>query len=314
MTYIHFIGIDVSKDWLDVVIYAKATKPQRFQNNSEGFAVFAAQYGEQIQHALLVLESTGGYETAFITFALLQQWAVHRADPLTAKHFIRSLRLRGKTDMLDAAALARYGAERGHTLPCLSIPDADQQELAALASRRSDLMAMHVMEKQRSQHPRYAKLTAYVQPILEAIRHQIVVVETRMKTLVNDSKTLRLKSSILVSVKGVGSQTAISLLAAMPELGKLTRRQAAALAGCAPHPKDSGKSARYRATGGGRATVKQALYMASLSASRFNPTLRDFYDKLIKNGKKPMVALTAVMRKLITILNAKIRDEIYPTT
>ena len=308
MTLLHFIGIDVSKEWIDVAVHAAATKPKRFTNDRAGFDALAGEAAYNLPASLVVLESTGGYETALVADLLARNVAVHRADPLTAKHFLRSLRLRGKTDALDAAALARYGAERHAELARVAPTDAAQRLLADLSARRDDLVAMRVMEQQRLQHPRYAALTATITPMLAAIAQQIEAIEARMEALVKDSAPLKAKYEVLAAVKGVGPRTALTLLAAMPELGALTRRQAAALAGCAPHPKDSGQRHAYRATGGGRALVKRALYMAALSASRSNPTLKEFYERLIKNGKKPMVALTAVMRKLITILNAKLRD------
>ena len=147
-----------------------------------------------------------------------------------------------------------------------------------------------------------------------ALQAQIKALDKRADALLAASQALKQKVGIMRSVKGVGSRTAITLLAAMPELGALTRRQAASLAGCAPHPDDTGKSSRHRSISGGRSVVRKALYMAALSAARFNPDLKEFYDRLIKKGKKPLVALAAVMRKLITILNAKLRDAQSQTT
>jgi transposase len=290
MTFIHFIGIDISKNFFDVAMLGAKT------------------FEAELPEALVVLEATGGYETVLIVFLLARGVSVHRADPLTAKHFIRSLRLRAKTDRLDAIALARYGAERHAELVQCQASDANQEELGALIARRADLVAMRVAEQNRQQHPRYATLQASLRAILKALDIQIAVLQTRMETLILQSTILTEKRDVLTSVKGVGKQTATVLLAAMPELGTLTRRQAASLAGCAPHPRDSGNTQGYRRTAGGRTLVKRALFMAAMAAKRFNPTLKNFYERLVANGKKKMVALTAVMRKLITILNAKIRD------
>lgn len=311
MTYIHFIGIDVSQEWLDVAMHGQAGKPLRFSNDHQGFTAFSVQYAEALPQALVVLEATGGYEAALIAHLLESQMAVHRADPLTAKHFLRSLRLRGKTDQLDAIALARYGHDRAAELTCLQPTSAEQRELANLAARRGDLIALQVMEQQRLQHPRYKDMADLVKPILEAIAGQLQIIETRLIQLIDTSSDLKQRFDIMTSVKGVGKTTAIILLAAMPELGKLTRRQAASLAGCAPHPKDSGKKQHYRATSGGRQQIKRALFMAAMSARQHNPTLRAFYENLTQNGKKPIVAITAIMRKIITILNAIIRDKHY---
>jgi transposase len=308
MQCIHFIGIDVSKEWFDVCIHGGPAKPERYDNGGEGFAAFASCFAGTLPEALVVLEATGGYEAALIAFLLKQGVAVHRADPLTAKHFLRSLRLRGKTDALDAAALARYAAERHKSLALMRLKDAEQEELALLLSRRADLVAGRVAEQNRLGHPRYLPLRASLNAIIRALADEIDVLERRIEALVAQSQALAARLSAMTGVKGVGKQTAYTLLACMPELGSLTRRQAASLAGVAPHPRDSGKSSAYRKTAGGRAAVKRALFMAALSATRFNPELKQFYQRLRQNGKKPMVALTAAMRKLITILNAKIRD------
>ncbi|MFZ5931770.1 MAG: transposase [Pseudomonadota bacterium] len=132
--------------------------------------------------------------------------------------------------------------------------------------------------------------------------------EKHIAALIAQSPALTAKFAVMTSIKGVGPQTAFTLLACMPELGTLTRRQAASLAGVAPHPKDSGKTQGYRATRGGKGNVKRALFMAAMSARNYNPNLKEFFGRLVQNGKKRMVALIAVMRKLITILNAKLRD------
>jgi len=309
MTYIHFIGIDVSKEWFDIAIHgAKAAKPERFPNSSEGFSALAQHFERQLPEALVVLEATGGYETALIAFLLARGVAVHRADPLTARHFLRSLRLRAKTDALDALSLARYASERHASLPLCRPGDAETTEIETLLARRADLVSMRTAERNRIQHPRYIHLHESLNAVLDMLAGQITLLEARIDSIVARSAKMAAKMQVLTSVKGVGKQTAYTLLAFMPELGTLTRRQAASLAGCAPHPRDSGKTNGYRRTTGGRAVIKRALFMAAMAAIQFNPNLKEFYEKLIKNGKKPMVAITAVMRKLITILNAKIRD------
>ena len=147
-----------------------------------------------------------------------------------------------------------------------------------------------------------------VESHLAYVKKQICIIETQIKELVKASLALTKKRDVLTSVTGIGVQTACTLLGLMPELGELTRRQAASLAGCAPHARDSGKKNGYRQVWGGRNSIKTALFMASLSACRSNAQLSVFYKRLVLDGKKKMVALTAVMRKLIVILNAKLRD------
>lgn len=323
MTYLHFIGIDISKNffdvaWLETEAPGEAkNKPhpaRKFSNDAEGFAVFIDAYGEQLPSALIVMESTGGYENALIAALLERRLAVHRADPLTAKHFIRSLGKRAKTDALDALALARYGRDRHADLRIVQPTEAAQQELLTLLVRRSDLLAFRIAEQQRENHPGYSKTKDSVTAMLAHLGEQIRTIEARIGLIIEASCGLAHKVAVMTSVKGIGIQTAATLLGFMPELGTLTRRQAASLAGCAPHPRDSGNTRGYRRTHGGRSAVKRALFMAAMSARTHNQKLREFYENLIRNGKKPMVALTAVMRKLITILNAKIRDENLQTS
>jgi transposase len=314
MAYLHFFGIDVSKDWIDVTLHGSKAKPIRLPNDAQGFAALAERWADVLPQALVVLEATGGYESALIAFLLQRHISVHRADPLTAKHFLRSLRLTAKTDALDAVALARYGAERHAGLSTCQPSQAAAAELQARLSRRQDLIAMRVAERNRLQHPRYSGLRQSLQAVLDVLDQQIDALETQIEGLIAQSQALTAKLTVLTAVKGVGRQTAYTLLAQMPELGTLTRRQAASLAGCPPHPRDSGKTKAYRSTTGGRATIKRALFMAAMAARRSNPTLKPFYERLVQNGKKPMVALTALMPKLITILNAKLREQINLTT
>lgn len=314
MSYIHFFGIDVSKDWFDVSLYgAEGSKPSRFLNKSEGFEAFQRAYGSFFPQAFVVLEATGGYENDLIAFLVSHKLALHRADPSASSHFLRSLRVRGKTDQLDAQGLARYGAERHSSLRLFHLESQAQRELKALAARRQDLVQMHMMEQQRLQHPNYVCLKEEVLAHLAFLSQSLEVLEARMQALIKASLDLKAKQKILLQEKGVGPKTTLMLLAFMPELGHITRRQAASLAGLAPHPYISGSSRKAPGrTGGGRHVIKQALFMAAFSASRFNPVLKDFYKRLIEQGKKPIVALIALMRKLITRLNAQVRDAAIP--
>jgi transposase len=314
MTYKYAIGIDAGKEHFDAVLHGAGAKPSRFPNNSEGFARFRKEFAVQLPDALAVLEATGGYETALLAELLSLGTRVHRADPLTAKHFIRSLGKRAKTDKLDAQALARYGWERKDMLRLFQLGDKPQQELKTLLARRQDLLAMRVAEQTRLGHPRYQEVQACLRAVLKTLTAQIEAIEGRIETLIQASKDLSAKAELMTGFKGIGRKTAIVLLAHMPELGTLTRRQAASLAGCAPHPRDSGSLRGYRRTVGGRAAVKRALFMAAMCARRYNPTLSAFYARLVQNGKKPIVAIVAVMRKIVTILNAVLRDAVPQTT
>ena len=314
MSYIHFIGIDVSKETFDVAVHGRAATPTRFSNSGGGVAAFLKAAAAQLPEAFVVVEATGGYESALLAALLEQGVAVHRADPRASSFFLRSLGRRAKTDRLDAQGLARYGAERHTELRLHHLPNDEQQTLQTLMARRADLMAMRAAEMNRRQHPRYHRLQASVQSVLATLEEQIAMLDRRIDSLVRTAAALAAKMEVMIAIPSVGKQTANTLLAFMPELGMLTRRQAASLAECAPHPRDSGKTNGYRRTVGGRAHVRRALYMAAMTATNHHPSLRTFYQRLVKNGKKPLVALTAVMRKLITIINAKLRDHAIAET
>jgi transposase len=317
MTYVYFIGIDIGKAFFDAGCSSRPHQTQQFANNPAGFEAFAEAYADKLAAALVVMEATGGYEAALLAWLLQKSIRVHRADPRAASYFIRSLGKRAKTDRLDALALARYGQERHADLPLARLQPASQAALESLLARRADLVEMRVAERNRLKHPRYGAdlaLSGSVKAVLKVLEAQIEAVHQAIEQLICQSPRLEAMLELMTSIPGIGRQTAYTLLAHMPELGALTRRQAASLAGCAPHPRDSGKTTGYRATAGGRATVKRALFMAALAARNFHPELKPFYNRLIQNGKKPMVALTAIMRKLIVILNAKLRDEVFSKT
>jgi len=308
MTYIYYIGIDISKDFFDIVVHGEAKKSAQFKNNITGFKKFFNDYKEKLAESLVILEATGGYETQLLHFLSKKNIKVHRADPTKSKNFVRSLGQLAKTDRIDATALARYGFERHDRLAIFQMPEKEQEMLMAFLARRADLVAMRVQERNRRKHPNYAKTLFCVDQMLATLDAQIENINAKIEKLISESETLFNKVKVLTQVKGVGKQTAYTLIGAMPELGSLTRKQAASLAGCAPHPKDSGKTTGYRSIRGGRIQVKSALFMAAMSARNFNPQLKPFYERLVSNGKKPIVALTAIMRKIITILNAILRD------
>lgn len=308
MTYTTFIGIDISKDTFPVAVHGETVAPASCPHTAAGVQGWLQSVAAHLPQAFVVLEATGGYETDVLAALLAQGVAVHRAAPRAASFFLRSLGTRAKTDTLDAQGLARYGAERHAELPCATLPDETQDQLTALLARRADLVAMRTAERNRQQHPRYRRLQPSVHAVLAVVQEQITAIEAQVAALIRTAPGLRAKAAIMTSLTGIGAQTAQTLLAFLPELGTLTRRTAASLAGCAPHPRDSGTLHGYRHTVGGRAVVKRALFMAALAARTHHPELRLFYDRLRHNGKPPMVALTAIMRKLIVILNANRRD------
>jgi transposase len=318
MSYIHFIGIDVSKDWIDVAVYGQAARPQRHANTREGLTACLATLSPWLEDGLVVVEATGGYETAFLRMALAIGAKVHKASPWQVRSFIRSLGLKAKTDALDALALARFAKERCEDLPLYQLPSQEQERLNDLLMRRADLVKQLAGEKARYSQPRYMQaaheVLQSVARMIESLKQEIESLEEAIAALIGASSELKTRFDILTSIKGIGLCTAYTLQACMPELGTLTRKTAASLAGCAPHPKDSGYACGKRTTFGGRATIKQSLFLAAMAARRFNPELKLFYERLIQNGKPKMVALTAVMRKLVIIANAKLKELTPQTT
>jgi transposase len=312
MQMIHFLGVDVSQDWFDVAIFG-AAKPAQFSNDAEGFATFARHCSDfDWSKCFVVVEATGGYETRLLRFLIAQGAKVHRATPLHAKHFVRSLGLKAKTDKIDALALARYAVERHAELPAFVFPDEEQSAFNDLMMRRHDLVAFAAAEKARAAQPRYKdaapSVMASVEAMLDFIDAQIAAIEAELDALVETSPTLSRRIETLRTVKGIGRLSAYTLQAFMPELGTLTRRTAASLAGCAPHPRDSGIKNGKRSVFGGRGTVKRMLFLAAMAARRYEPTLKAFFEKLVANGKPKMVALTALMRKIVVIANARLKE------
>jgi len=299
-----FIGCDVGK--AEIVVFDSATgRTTKLANDGAVLARFATSVDPD---ALVICEATGGYEAALLDALITAGRSVHRADARKVKAFIRSLGILGKSDAIDAKALAQYGRERHDRLIRWQPRDHKRDQLQLLISMRRDLVRQRVAFGNRRQAPGMAPIEPRLARILAALDAEIAGLDADIDTLINACEPLRQTVAVLRSIPGIGPATAAQITALMPELGTLGRRQAAALAGLAPHPRQSGTTNAYRRTRGGRPEVKQALFMAALAAARHNPSLRNFYQRLKLNGKKPIVAITAVMRKLIVIANARIRD------
>jgi len=299
-----FIGCDVGKETI-AVHDSHGGETRVLPNAAEALAAFAATLDED---CLVVCEATGGYETALLEAAVSAGVPAHRADARRVKAFIRSLGTLAKTDALDARALARYGAERHAALTRWRPRDKARERLRQLVAARQDMVRDRAACRNRLSAPGAEAIAPRLKRIAAVIDAEIAGVDDDIARLIDSNPRLKEAVATLRAIKGLGATTAASLLALMPELGTLGRRQAAALAGLAPHPRQSGKADAYRRTKGGRPQVRRALFMATLAAVRYNPVLKAFYQRLRANGKKPLVAITAAMRKLITIANAKLRD------
>lgn len=298
-----FVGIDVSKAQLDVAL-RPGEDVWQVSNDEAGIAELVGKL-QQLGIGVIVLEATGGWELAVVGALAEVGLPVAVVNPRQVRDFAKSLGRLAKTDRLDAKILAHFGeAIRPEPRP---LPDEQTRHLEALLTRRRQLIEMLVAEKNRQQliHPDFAdnlkQHISYLQETLDALEQQL-------RSLLQDSPCWREKDAVLQSVPGVGAMTSATLLADLPELGQLDRKKIAALVGVAPFHRDSGLYRGKRTIWGGRAPVRTMLYMATLSASRCNPIIKQFYQRLIAAGKPPKVALTACMRKLLTILNAMVKS------
>jgi transposase len=299
-----FIGCDVGKACI-VVCDSRTERTTTIANRPQDLAAFAAALPDG---CLVICEATGGHEIALLDALEAAGHAAHRADARKVKAFIRSFGTLGKSDTIDARALRSYGEERHARLDRWQTPQAHRQQLQALVLARRDFVAQRLACANRLGAPTAGAAKPYLEALLACLDQQIEAIEGAIQTLIASHPPLHRAAQALRRVPGVGPAVAAGLMGLMPELGRVGRHRAAALAGLAPHPQQSGASDGYRAVRGGRPEVRRIVFMAALSAARHHPALKLFYEKLRRGGKKPLVALTAVMRKLVVICNAVVRD------
>jgi transposase len=301
-----FIGCDVGKASVTVFDSADGTA-RTIPNRAPDLRRLAARLGTG---CLVVCEATGGYEARLLQAMIVAGVPAHRADARKVKAFIRSFGTLGKSDAIDAAALARYGAERHAGLALWQQPDPVREELQSLVTTRMDLVQLRQAQRNRLQAPGAVAVASALQAVVRTVQAQIRAIEAKIAALIRAHPALSREVAILRDMRGVGAVTAAALVAMMPEVGRIPAKKAASLAGVAPHPHESGQRIGYRKTRGGRPEVKRTLFMAALVASQGEGALADTYRRLIARGKKPIVAITALMRKIIVIANARIRDDI----
>jgi len=299
-----FVGIDVAKAQLDVAIRPSGeyfTAPHDDPGVSGVVQRLCA-----LQPTLVVLEATGGFELDVASALGAAGVPTAVVNPRQVRDFARSTGLLAKTDRLDAQVLAHFGEALRPA--ARSLPDAQAQELSAVLLRRRQLLEMLVAEKNRLPTAT-RRIRPQLQHHIEWLQQQVADLDRDLGALIRSSPLWRAKDDLLRSVPGVGPVLATTLLASLPELGTLNRQQIAALVGVAPLNRDSGTWRGRRTVWGGRAHVRAVLYMSTLVAVRHNPRLRSFYARLRAAGKVPKVALTACMRKLLTILNAILKHQ-----
>lgn len=298
-----FVGIDVSKDFFDVcVLPSKETRHFRSTQIAE-----AVVWLRELHPILVVMEATGGYERALWRSLAEGKLAVAVVNPKRPRDFARAIGRLAKTDRIDAEVLALFGSRTD--VRATPPPTVDDEELEILLGRHRQITEMLTAEQNRLKQCPSAAVRARIEKHIDWLRRERADVDgdldNKLEQHKEKSETLRL----LDEVPGVGPLTCAALLIDLPELGRLNRREIAALVGVAPMARDSGKRAGQRGISGGRPSVRSALYMAALSAARWNPPLRAFYQRLVAAGKPKKVALTACMRKLLTILNAMVRHQ-----
>jgi len=298
-----FIGIDVSQEYLDVA-YSSQKRVLRVANDTPGVEALRREFAET-HPALIVMEASGGYERLVAATLLTAGLRVAVVNPRQVRDFARSIGQLAKTDAIDARVLARY-AEAIKPQPSKLSEEATEQ-LRELEQRRRQLVGMITAERNRlHMAPRTAN---HIKEHLRWLEEQVKRVEKEKEALIRSDPDLDAKASILRSVPGVGPGLSATLLGSLPELGHLNRRQIAALVGVAPLNRDSGKLTGKRIVWGGRAQVRTVLYMAALVATRNNPAIRTFYERLCQAGKPKKIALVAAMRKLLLVLNSMIRTK-----
>jgi transposase len=297
-----FIGIDVAKTRLDIAV--RPTGQQwHVDYAEEGVKELVGQIGK-LHPTLVLLEATGGLEVAVVAALAVANLPVVVVNPRQVRDFARATGKLAKTDALDALVLAQFAeAVRPVLRP---LPDTETKSLAALVARRNQVMGMLVAEKNRL-HVSRPPVSQRIQLHIDWLEQELDEINRGLEELLHSSPVWREKENLLRTVPGVGPQLALSILAYLPELGTLNRKRIAALVGVAPFNRDSGALRGKRTVWGGRSRIRSALYMAALVATRYNPVIKAFYQRLLSAGKMKKVAITACMRKLLVILNAMLK-------
>ena len=299
-----FVGIDISKATLDVDSYP-INGPRRFLNEDASREKLC-EWQKARDPALIVMEATGGLEMPLAAVLAAAGLRVAVVNPRQARDFAKAIGVLAKTDAVDATVLARFA--QAVRPPVRELKSDEAQELEAVLTRRRQIVEMITAERNR-QLKAQARIAKQIKSHIAWLEKRLDEANGDLERLIKSSPSWLQKSQLLTSVPGVGRVVATTLLAELPELGILNRRQIGALVGVCPFNRDSGARRGKRLISGGRSSVRAALYMAALAATRFNPTIKVFYNHLVTAGKHKKVAIVACMRKLLTILNAILRDQ-----
>lgn len=305
LEYQRYIGVDVAKQTLEIADSAGAI-PESLENDSEIILKHLKQSITSPATTLLICEATGGYERKLVDAAHALSIPIVVANPRQVRDFARGAGILEKSDPIDAEVLRVFGEDaRGLTL---ATPKPQSEEaLASLSRRRKHLLEMINQENNRLQQTTQSEIVDCIEEVLKTLKKQLKAIEDAIDNALKERRKSDSKVEVILSVPGVGMVTTATMLSELPELGSLTRGQIAKLVGVAPLVRQSGQQDGSRSIFGGRGYVRRVLYMAALVATRRNPTIRAFYQRLLQNGKIKKVALVAAMRKLLTILNEMVR-------
>jgi len=299
-----YVGVDVSSEKLDVAIWGEKGSSE-YSNSKRGIAKVVKQM-LVLGAKLIVVEATGGYEEALVQALFEAGLPVALVSPQRVRQYAKAKGLLAKTDRIDAQMLAEFGKQ---LQPRLFRGKSDEQKrLSALLGRRKQLNEMLQAEKNRLR-TQAQSLKRSIGRVLRCLQAELKAIDQEIEQFLHEHQDLEEQEKLLRSAKSIGRVTAATLLADLPELGQLDRKEIAALVGVAPMNRDSGRKRGYRKTQGGRPEVRSALYMSVLTGIRYNPVLKAQYDQMVKRGKEKKVAITACMRKMLTILNAMMRDQ-----
>ena len=299
-----FVGIDVSKEWLDI---ASDQKCLRVMQTREAIDEAIMRKIKPYSASLCIVESTGGYERLIIERLQAAKLNVHVAHPLRVRTFAQAKGLLAKTDKLDAYVLSAYGQFVGAEAVTAPLSP-EQQKLRDLQARFTQVKEMLHAESCRLGNCVGKQVKTSIKKIYNLLKKELDLLEGEIQNLIEKDELLNHHQKILRSMKGVGIRTAQVMLIHLPELGQVSRKKIASLVGVAPMTKQSGKKQGHAKIQQGRACIRHVLYMAALVASRFNPVFKETYDRMIEKGKQAKVALVAIMRKMLVTLNAMIRD------
>jgi transposase len=303
--FMKVVGIDVSKFHFDLHLLPEG-KAAHYPNDAEGIAD-CGRFLAEVRPERIVLEATGGYEWALTLALQTAALPVIVVNPRRVREYARSQGRLAKTDQIDARMIAEFG--QSPRVQVRELPDAQGRQRREWLARKRQLVELHVAERNRLEHATDRIVTQGIGRVLKVVEKEIAKLDKKIAASIAADPTLRRKAEILDSVPGIAPATAAVLVAELPELGRVNRREIASLVGLAPMNRDSGQFRGQRTTGGGRVQVRNALYMPMLTALRCNPVIRRFYQRLVDQGKAKMTALVAAMRKLLTIFNTLIKTD-----